>query len=119
MDKKCPIYRIVGFVGKKWTLLILTELYKGRKKWKRYSHIKKRLPGITPKMLSARLRELNAEDLIRKRVDSTSFPVKSEYRLTRGGEDFIRVIKGMKDWGLKWKVKNEHCETVNCKYCEL
>ena len=47
------------------------------------------------------------------------FPIKSEYSLTPKGDDFIGIIKNMKKWALKWKLKNEHCETVNCKYCEL
>ena len=119
MDKKCPIYRIVRFAGKRWTILIITELYKGRAKWKRYSRIKDKLPGITPKMMSARLKELEKEDLLKKRVDARKFPIKSEYRLTDSGEDFISIIKSMKSWGLKWKVKNEHCENTDCKYCEM
>ncbi len=119
MDKKCPIYKTVGFIGKRWTMLIVAELHKGKDKWKRYSHIKSRLPDITPKILSARLKELEKEGLIKRRVDARSFPIKSEYCLTGSGEDFVKIIKDMKQWALKWNVKNEHCENVNCKYCEL
>jgi DNA-binding HxlR family transcriptional regulator len=119
MNRKCPIYNVMTFVGKRWTILVLCELHKGRKKWKRYSEIKRKLPGMTPKMLSARFKELESEGLIKHRVDASNFPVKSEYRLTPKGDDFIKVIMDMKKWGLKWKIKNEHCESVNCKYCEL
>jgi DNA-binding HxlR family transcriptional regulator len=119
MDRKCPVYRVLEFIGKRWTLLIILELYKGRARWKRYARIKERLPDITPKILSARLRELEREKLIRRRVDAGAFPIKSEYSLTRSGEDLLNIIRGMKEWGLKWKVKNEHCKNTNCKYCRL
>lgn len=119
MNKKCPIYQVVGFIGKRWTLLILLELYKGRYKWKRYSHIKDRLLDITPKILSARLKELEKQGLITKRIDVKNFPVKSEYRLTKSGEEFVNIIKDMKNWGLKWEIKNETCKNVNCKECEF
>lgn len=118
MDKRCPIYQTASFIGKRWTLLILTELYKGRAKWKRYNQIKSRLPEITPKILSARLRELEGEGMITKRVDSRVFPIKSNYCLTKKGEDFIGVIYSMKRWALRWKLKSVHCENVNCKYCK-
>ncbi len=119
MDKKCPIYSVANFIGKRWTLLIICELYKGGAKWKRYSQIKKKLPEMTPKMLSSRLKEMQKEGLIKKRVDASSFPIKSEYSLTDKGLDFIKVVMGMKEWALKWEVKNEHCESVDCKECEL
>ncbi|MHA2063375.1 MAG: winged helix-turn-helix transcriptional regulator [Candidatus Thorarchaeota archaeon] len=119
MKKTCPIYNVVGFMGKRWTLLILTELYKGRTKWKRYSQIKTGLEDMTPKMLSTRLKELKSNGLITKRVDAKVFPIKSEYRLTDRGEDFIRIIVDMKKWALKWEIKNAHCDTVNCKDCKF
>ncbi len=119
MNKRCPIYQVAGFIGKKWTLLLLVELYKGKTKWKRYSRLKSSLMNITPKILSARLRELEKQGLVKKRVSAKTFPVKSQYRLTGMGEDFMKIIHGMKRWGLRWKVRNEHCENVNCRDCEL
>ena len=119
MNRKCPIYQVANFLGKRWTLLIICELNKGKKKWKRYSEIKKKLPEMTPKMLSARFKELEREGLIRKHVDASTFPIKSEYRLTEKGEDFIGVVQDMKQWALKWQVRNEHCENVNCEECDL
>jgi len=119
MDRKCPVYQVMLFAGKKWTVLVLTEIYKGGKKWKRYSEIKRKMREITPKMLSRRLKELEREGMIRKRVDASSFPVKAEYSLTGKGEDMIVIVKRLKSWGLRWKVRNEHCKNVNCKNCDL
>lgn len=74
---------------------------------------------ITPKILSARLKELEKEGLITKEIDATHFPVKCEYSLTKSGEDFVRIIQDIKKWALKWKIKNIVCEKANCKECEL
>ena len=119
MKQDCTIYQTANFIGKKWTLLILLELYRGDSKTKRYSKLKSGLPDITPKILSARLKELEKEGLINKKIDSTTFPVKCEYSLTRSGEDFIRIIKDIKKWALRWKIKNIVCEKANCKECKL
>ena len=119
MDKDCTIYKTANFIGKRWTLLILLELYKGDSKTKRYSQIKNSLPEITPKILSTRLKELEKEHLIKKRIDTTEFPIKCEYSLTKSGEDFIKIIQDIKKWALKWKIKNIVCEKANCKECEL
>jgi len=117
MDNNCTIYRTVDFIGKRWTLLILLELYKG--KIRRYSEIKGRMADITPKMLSARLKELEKEGLVHKSIDSSEFPVKCEYKLTPKGNDFIKIIKDIKMWALKWNIKNRLCEGIDCKQCRL
>jgi DNA-binding HxlR family transcriptional regulator len=117
MDETCTVYKTVDFIAKKWTLLILLELYKGNKETKRYSDLKNSLPEITPKILSARLKELEDEKMITKTVDSSQFPIKCEYRLTKSGSDFIRIIKDIKTWALTWKFKNTVCENKDCKNC--
>jgi DNA-binding HxlR family transcriptional regulator len=119
MDKKCPIYQMMGFLGKRWTILILVELYKGRKRWKRYSEIKNRVPGMTPKILSSRLKELGREGMVKRRADARRFPIKAEYSLTGRGEEFVDIMKNIKTWGLRWKVRNEYCERVDCKECSI
>ena len=116
MDKNCTIYKTTDFIGKKWTLLILLELYKNEK---RYSELKKNILNITPKILSLRLKELEKEGLIVKKVDSQTFPIKCEYSLTKSGEEFIDVIQEMKKWALKWKVKNKVCKSRDCGSCKL
>lgn len=81
MNNDCVIFKTADFIGKKWTLLIILELSKGNE-WKRYSEIKKKMVGMTPKMLSVRLKELKKEEIIEKIVSSKSVPMRSEYKLT-------------------------------------
>ena len=118
MNKSCTIYRTIDFISKKWTLLILLELYKSKGK-RRYSELKQSLLHITPKILSTRLRELEKQGLVIKEIDTRTFPVRCEYSLTESGKDFIRIIKDIKKWSLQWKYHNTECETQDCKHCEL
>jgi DNA-binding HxlR family transcriptional regulator len=119
MEQDCTIYKTANFIGKRWTMLILLELYKGESKWKRYSEIKRSMEEITPKILSQRLKELEKEGLITKKIDASEFPVKCEYSLTNSGDAFVKIIQDIKKWALKWKIKNIVCEKANCKECEL
>lgn len=116
MNEKCTIYRTADFIGKKWTIPIILELYK---KKKRYSELKKSLVNITPKILSTRLKELEREKLIKKITDGSKFPKKCEYSLTKSGKEFMPIIKDMKDWALKNRIKNNLCSETNCKHCEF
>jgi DNA-binding HxlR family transcriptional regulator len=117
MNLDCTIYKTMDFVGKRWTILILLEIYKSEENSKRYSEIKKSLPDITPKILSSRLKELEEHNLIKKTVDASTTPVRCDYSLTDQGVDFIGIVTKVKEWALKWKIKNNHCDIVNCKEC--
>lgn len=118
METACTIYRTSSFIGKRWTLLVLLEIYKGSGK-RRYSELKRGIPRITPKVLSARLKELEKEKLVSKIVDASEFPVKCEYLLTKSGAEFVDIIKEMKEWALKWKLKNNACSSADCKNCPM
>ena len=119
MNEDCTVYRTVDYVSKKWSLLILLELHKGNSKKKRYSVIKKNMPDITPKVFTSRLKELEKEGMIKRDVDVSSFPIKTEYSLTKSGEDFIEIIKKIKSWALKWNINNTICGNQDCKDCDF
>lgn len=104
---------------KKWTLLIILELYKGEGYTRRFSELKDALAEITPKILSERLKELEDEGIISKKVDSTSFPVRCDYTLTESGLDLVDVIRDIKRWALRWKIDNIPCGEQDCKNCVL
>ncbi|MDD4447993.1 MAG: helix-turn-helix domain-containing protein [Methanothrix sp.] len=119
MQEGCTVNLTVKYIARKWTLLILLELYKGEGHTRRFTELKNCLFGITQKVLSARLRELEKEGLVVNRVDSTLFPVKSEYILTESGLEIIDIVKDMKHWALKWKITNIKCECQDCQQCVL
>lgn len=118
MNKNCTLYKTTDIIGKRWTLLIILELYKGSSKYKRYSEIKRSIENITPKILSTRLKELESYDIIKKKVDSTEVPIKCFYSLTPAGKEFIKIIKDMKKWLLKWGANNKTCSNTECKDCK-
>ena len=117
--KDCTIYKTVDIIGKKWTLCILHELYTGDKREKRFNELKKMINGITPKVLSTRLQELEDQGLVKKVIDDSVIPVKCEYSLTEGGEEFINIMQDIKRWGLKHKFENPVCGMSSCKECKL
>jgi DNA-binding HxlR family transcriptional regulator len=109
----------VKYLTKKWTLLVILELYKGPGYTRRFSELKDSLGEITPKILSERLKELEQEGLVTKNVDTSAFPVKCEYTLTESGLEIIGIVKHIKTWALKWKIDNIPCGKLDCKDCVL
>ena len=81
----------------------------------RYNELKKSLPGIKPKILSLRLKEMQTANLIVKKVDDT----KSVYTLTSSSKDFIFIIKDIKKWALKWNLRRKICIDTTCEDCDL
>jgi DNA-binding HxlR family transcriptional regulator len=119
MDETCTVNMTVKYLTKKWTLLIILELYKGPEHTRRFSELMDALDGITQKVLSERLKELEEEGILTKKIDATTFPVKSEYTLTGSGLELMDVIRGIKKWALKWKIDNIPCSSQDCRVCVL
>ncbi|MCK9277819.1 MAG: helix-turn-helix transcriptional regulator [Methanoculleus sp.] len=119
MQDECTVNQTVKYLGRKWTLLIILELYKGDGYTRRFTEVKERLPGITAKVLSARLKELEEEGLVEKKIEAGSVPIRSEYTLTGSGLEMVEVIKGIKQWALRWKVENIACGAQDCRSCVL
>ena len=118
MDHECTVYKTMDYVSKKWMILIMLELYKGEE-WKRFSAIRDSMKEITPKVLSERLKELEAEGLVENKVYVDSFSIRSEYRLTESGIELMDVVRSLKHWALKWKIDNKPCGNQSCKVCIL
>ncbi len=119
MQNECTVNQTVKYLGKKWTLLIILELYKGEGYTRRFTEVKDRLPGITAKVLSARLKELEEEGLVEKRVEAGTVPVRSDYTLTASGLGLVEEIKDIKRWALRWKIENRACGAQDCHDCVL
>lgn len=118
MNTECTLYKTMDFLGKRWTILILLELYKGGDA-QRFSELRRRLPDITQKVLSQRLKELEAHGLVSNKVDASTVPVKSEYMLTENGKSCIKVIKDIKKWAIECKMGSKGCELKDCRKCEF
>jgi DNA-binding HxlR family transcriptional regulator len=102
-DTLCPVARSTAIIGDRWTMLIIRELFTG---CARFDEIQAQT-GATAQMLAARLKRLEAEGLIERRVYSRR-PVRHEYLLTRMGREFYPVIFALRAWGETWcKVADE------------
>ena len=119
MDETCTVKNTVDIVAKKWSLLIILSIYKGKNKTRRYNEIKKDLYDISPKILSTRLKELETKGILFKEIDQSTIPVKTFYSLSASGTDLIKIIQNIKKWGLKWQSNNKACLITNCKTCPL
>lgn len=119
MQDSCTVSQTVRYISKRWSLLIILELYKGEQYTRRFSELRDALSGITPKVLSERLKELEEEEIITRNVDVTAFPVRTEYTLTESGLEIVDIIRNIKGWALKWKIRNPPCGQQDCRDCVL
>ncbi|MGI8609394.1 MAG: winged helix-turn-helix transcriptional regulator [Candidatus Dormibacteria bacterium] len=95
----CPRYhRAVELIGKRWSGAILRVLFAGPH---RFNEILSGVPGLSDRLLSERLRELEAEELVARQV-FTGPPIRSEYELTERGRDLEPVIRDISTWAEKW-----------------
>jgi DNA-binding HxlR family transcriptional regulator len=99
MFKNCPIRTSLGVLGKKWTLLILRDI--GFLKIDRFNQILRSLPGLTPRLLIMRLRELEKAGLI-KPVLVQKKPKLVKWGLTEMGEDTVPILMSFISFGSKW-----------------
>jgi len=95
----CPQYhRAMGIIGKKWTGSILRVLIH---RAHHYNEILLAIPGISDRLLTERLRDLETEGLVVRRIASTS-PVRVEYELTAAGQELDLAIRAISVWAVKW-----------------
>jgi DNA-binding HxlR family transcriptional regulator len=94
---KCPVNFTLELIGGRWKTLILFNL---QKKAMRFSELKRALPGVTEKMLTQQLRELEADNLLTRTVYA-EVPPRVEYSLTDLGKSLWPVMDNIAQWGLK------------------
>lgn len=94
----CPIEYTLDTIGGKWKILILYFLM--TEKVKRYGELKRSVDGITHKMLSTQLKELERSGII-DRKEYPQIPPKVEYSLTKKGATLLPILGMMYDWGVE------------------
>lgn len=96
----CPhFHHAIELIGKRWTGAIVFALTDGAK---RYAELGKAIPGLSDRLLSQRLRELEEEGLVERRVEAGS-PVRVTYSLTAAGRELDPVLSELKSWARRWK----------------
>lgn len=96
-----PVRDVLDIINGKWKLPILIALTFGNK---RFKELERDISGITPKMLSKELRDLEMNELVARTVYDT-IPVTIEYSLTDYGKSLDDVIVALREWGKKHRKK--------------
>ncbi|MBD2179520.1 helix-turn-helix transcriptional regulator [Planktothrix sp. FACHB-1355] len=94
----CSVEITLKVIGGRWKVLILRELFFGVK---RFGELHRALHGITQKMLTQQLRELEQDGIVDRHV-YLQVPPKVEYSLTPLGETLKPILDSMHEWGLKY-----------------
>lgn len=94
-DLPCPIANALDIIGDRWTLLILRDLFLGRR---RYRDLQDSLAGIPPTLLTERLRLLETEGIIMRQIYSDS-PLRADYTLAPKGRELAGVMLALARWG--------------------
>jgi DNA-binding HxlR family transcriptional regulator len=95
MSAACPSRQVLGRVADKWTMLVLSAL--SAEEVLRFSELRRRIEGVTQKMLTQTLRGLERDGLVERTVYPT-VPVTVEYRLTALGHSLAAAVSVIKAW---------------------
>ena len=100
----CPHYhRAMEMIGRRWTGTILRAMMSGVQ---RFSDLSATIPGLSDRMLSERLKELEIEGLVQRTVIPET-PVRIEYHLTEKGRALSDVMAAVSNWAHDWLVEAE------------
>jgi DNA-binding HxlR family transcriptional regulator len=92
----------IALLGSKWKLLILRELFKSTK---RFGELSRGVPGISQKMLTQQLRQMEEDNLIGRKVYA-EVPPRVEYSLSETGRSLKPILDAMHKWGAKYQMVN-------------
>lgn len=99
VQRMCPRYeRAAQLLGKKWTALLLRVLMAGPR---RFSDFRAQVPELSDRLVSERLKELEACGIVERVVHPTT-PVLIEYRLTEKGRALAPVVQAIQQWADRW-----------------
>ncbi|HJV62237.1 MAG TPA: helix-turn-helix domain-containing protein [Albitalea sp.] len=94
----CPVARTLDLIGERWTILLLRDLLLHGPR--RFQDFQLSLPGVAPNTLSARLKSLEDNGLVRRQLYNER-PPRLEYLLTDKGKSLGPVVKALRDWGTR------------------
>jgi len=99
-ESVCPdFHEAIELIGRRWTGAILCSLIEGPM---RFGELGKVVPGLSDRLLSQRLRELEEQGLVQRDVEAGT-PVRVTYSLTETGEALGPAIRELKAWAKQWK----------------
>lgn len=95
----CPkFHAAIELVGRRWTGAILSAMLMGAT---RFTDIIHAVPGLSDRLLSERLKELESQAIV-ERIVHPETPVRIEYRLTEKGYELNTAVTALSDWAARW-----------------
>jgi DNA-binding HxlR family transcriptional regulator len=95
----CPnFHHAVELIGKRWTGAVIRSLLAGNV---RFSDVLAQVPGLSDRLLTERLRELEAADIVERHVYPET-PVRIEYQLTEKGRELRDIVAALDTWAERW-----------------
>jgi DNA-binding HxlR family transcriptional regulator len=94
MSARCPSRDVLAYITDKWTVLVLAILTEGTA---RFNELRRRIQGISQKMLTRTLRDLEENGFVSRRIYA-EVPPRVEYTLTPLGHSLVKVLDTVKDW---------------------
>jgi DNA-binding HxlR family transcriptional regulator len=95
----CPVFQnTVELIGRRWSGAIIRTLLSGSV---RFGEILARVPGLSDRLLSERLRELESAGIVTRSV-FPEVPVRIEYHLTEKGRELEQIVAAIDSWGARW-----------------
>ncbi len=97
-ETDCPVEAALAIVGGKWKGIILHHL---RHETRRFNELKRLIPDVTQRMLTKQLRELEAHQIINRKI-YRQIPPKVEYSLTNFGLTLTPILQALEEWGVEY-----------------
>ena len=94
----CPVNTVLDIIAGKWKPSILCELRAGPR---RFGDLRREIPGISEKVLSAHLRDLEADGIVARRQFKEGAVLATEYAFTEHGRTLIPALNALAEWGLR------------------
>jgi DNA-binding HxlR family transcriptional regulator len=105
----CPKFQAaVELIGRRWTGAVVRTLLGGSV---RFADILHQIPGLSDRLLSERLRELESEGIVSRTV-YPEIPVRIEYRLTDKGRELQQIIEAVDNWAGRWPPEQVEVEAA-------
>lgn len=106
-EYRCPVEITMGIISGKWKSLILWHLHEGPVRYKQLERI---VPGVSQKMLTQQLKEMESDKLL-KRTVYPEVPPRVEYELTELGHSVFPILESMHSWAIdKLGIQHEEAE---------
>ncbi|MDD5229309.1 MAG: helix-turn-helix domain-containing protein [Methylococcales bacterium] len=101
-EKAVAVRELMTRIGDKWSVFLIVVLSKATNRRARFSDLEKTIPGISPRMLTVTLKNLERDGLVLREL-FPEIPPRVEYELTKLGESLLIPMQGLVDWvGNHW-----------------